>query len=260
MRSAVYPAHIHNYYELYYLVEGKRQYYIENMLYSITSGTFVLIPPNTLHKTEGSSYTRILINFERSFLGMFPLKIINECFDFTVIKLFNDDRPEFEKLLNAILKCYDEPQNEKNSLLTQSLLAQLLIQLIKYSDKTNHAKNISDHSAKYPEPVFKTIAFINNNYASDIKLEEIAANIFISPWHLCRLFKKHTKLHLSEYLNNIRLNNALTLLKDPKLNISRIATMSGFSSASYLSSQLKKHIGITPSKYRKKLLRENAML
>lgn len=63
--------HLHETYELYYLAEGQRYYFIERQTYLVKSGDVVLIKPNLIHKTSiaGESYhNRILLQIDRAFM------------------------------------------------------------------------------------------------------------------------------------------------------------------------------------------------
>ena len=63
--------HLHETYELYYLTEGQRYYFIERQTYLVKSGDVVLIEPNLIHKTSiaGESYhNRILLQIDRAFM------------------------------------------------------------------------------------------------------------------------------------------------------------------------------------------------
>ena len=63
--------HLHETYELYYLTEGQRYYFIERQTYLVKSGDVVLIKPNLIHKTSiaGESYhNRILLQIDRAFM------------------------------------------------------------------------------------------------------------------------------------------------------------------------------------------------
>ena len=63
--------HLHETYELYYLAEGQRYYFIERQTYLVKAGDMVLIKPNLIHKTSiaGESYhNRILLQIDRAFM------------------------------------------------------------------------------------------------------------------------------------------------------------------------------------------------
>src|SRR6266568_1838280 len=66
--------HFHDCYEIYYQMSGERHYFIKDRVYTIKKGDLVLISPYELHKTTYAgtpNYSRILINFKKSFIQTF---------------------------------------------------------------------------------------------------------------------------------------------------------------------------------------------
>src|SRR5690554_5138599 len=63
--------HFHDYYEIYYLVSGQRDYFIDNRTYHVEPGNIVLINKGVIHRTIGNSdaqgYERALFYYEKHF-------------------------------------------------------------------------------------------------------------------------------------------------------------------------------------------------
>ena len=51
--------HSHEYYELYFLCQGKRQLLFEDKIAELEEGSLAVIAPFTMHKTEGGTFVRI---------------------------------------------------------------------------------------------------------------------------------------------------------------------------------------------------------
>ena len=62
----------HNHYELYFLLEGKRRFFLKDRIFEITAPTVCVVPPFCMHKTEGGAHRKININFG-IFLGILYL-------------------------------------------------------------------------------------------------------------------------------------------------------------------------------------------
>ena len=58
----------HDYYELYFLLSGERAFFIESKLFLLKSGSFCIIPPFYMHKTEGEAYDRINLYVSKNLL------------------------------------------------------------------------------------------------------------------------------------------------------------------------------------------------
>ena len=96
--------------------------------------------------------------------------------------------------------------------------------------------------------------YIREHYKEEISLTSAADKVHISPVYLSRLFKKEEGINFLDYLNQYRIDAAKKLLKDVKYNVIEVSEEAGFKNTRYFSKIFKKHVGITPSEYRKRHL------
>lgn len=111
--------------------------------------------------------------------------------------------------------------------------------------------NMSDFDQlKRPDPVVKSIHFIEHHYAQPMTLDDIVESAGISKYYFSRLF--HKTMHISplSYVTKIRLEKAIELFKDTQLTIEEISQMVGFSSGNYFNKVFRSVIGISPGRYR----------
>ena len=108
----------------------------------------------------------------------------------------------------------------------------------------------SRKQAEYLRKFHEVIAFIDEHYAEDICLEEIAHSIGFSKYHFSRLFKQYTNYTFCDYLNFRRVKAAENLLAQKKLPVTEIALCSGFSSISTFNRLFRQFNGCSPSEYR----------
>ena len=92
---------------------------------------------------------------------------------------------------------------------------------------------------------------MNEYYNSNISIDEICKNIYISSCHFQRIFKKHMNQTPYNYLMEIRVNRAKEKLLEEKIPIEEIARLCGFVSATHFSAVFKRMEGISPSAFRK---------
>lgn len=103
--------------------------------------------------------------------------------------------------------------------------------------------------------LFKAIrSYIEQNYASEIKLKDIAAELHINNCYLSHLFKEKMGITPQEYITRLRINEAAHLLADTDLSIGSIGLQVGYSTASHFYTSFKRTMGVTPSEYRKRAL------
>jgi YesN/AraC family two-component response regulator len=76
-----------------------------------------------------------------------------------------------------------------------------------------------------------------------------------STFYFCKMFKKVTGLHFTDYASRVRIESAKNLLLNPNLRISEIAYEAGFQSLTHFNRVFKKILGQSPTEYRSKLAR-----
>ncbi|MEG2774521.1 MAG: response regulator [Acetivibrio sp.] len=104
--------------------------------------------------------------------------------------------------------------------------------------------------------VRNALKYIESNYTQKLTLLEVAEKTYVSQWHLSKLLNKHTGNNFSEILNNIRIQKAVELLKDPSLRIGNIAEEVGFLDMAHFSRVFKKIMGVSANEYRNKMQKE----
>ncbi|WP_168121567.1 response regulator [Paenibacillus sp. HB172176] len=105
---------------------------------------------------------------------------------------------------------------------------------------------------KHRAAVDTMIQYIHENYASDITLDELAGQLFISKNYLNQLFKKVTGETFMNYVIRVRLEKAKSLLLEGDLLIYEVAEQVGYQNVPYFSTLFKKYCGVNPSELLKK--------
>ncbi|MDD3402617.1 MAG: response regulator [Hespellia sp.] len=114
-----------------------------------------------------------------------------------------------------------------------------------------------DLSAQEPEDstIFLIKDYISKNYANeDLSIKDISEHVFLSTSYVCTYFKNQTGSTLNQYLTEYRMERAELLLSDPRYPINDISSKVGYSNGNYFSKSFKKYTGLSPSKYREKIL------
>lgn len=235
--------HYHGLYEIYFMLDGKCTYIIDNKVYNIQSGDIVIIPDGIIHHTkyDDIEHSRILINCSYEYI---PESVIDTIFTGTYLYRNPFINKEVKKITQNIeneYKTADFLSDEIISCLTHSLFY-LLARNAESCVKVDNGNNVIE----------KAVAFIRENFSSDITLSETAKMFSLSSGHFSRTFKKETGLGFSKYLNSLRLQYAEQLLRsDSSKNITQIAECCGFEDSNYFSKKFKEAYGISPKKVQK---------
>lgn len=97
----------------------------------------------------------------------------------------------------------------------------------------------------------RMLQYVDEHYTHQLLLKDLADKFYINKNYASLLFRRHTGMSYSDYLNNLRLNRAKELLNGTTLSISEVAEQSGYSDYFYFNKLFKKTFGITPAKYRR---------
>src|SRR5260370_34934482 len=74
----------------------------------------------------------------------------------------------------------------------------------------------------------RVIEYIQQNLAHDLTLAELAALVYMSPYHFARLFKCSTGMPPHRFVSRQRITRACAILATPELSITQISRMVGF--------------------------------
>lgn len=94
---------------------------------------------------------------------------------------------------------------------------------------------------------------LQNEYAKQWTLDELAFQMNISKAYMCTLFKQSTGQTIMDYLSKIRIYKAADMLRDPQSKVNEVGDQVGYGDPGYFTRIFKKHFGISPSQYRKNL-------
>lgn len=96
-------------------------------------------------------------------------------------------------------------------------------------------------------------AYVNEHYSNEISLSEMANTLHLNYSYLSSYFKQRTQENLTTYISRVRIDKAKGLLTDPRLSISEVSRLSGFSEHNYFSKVFKKMTGLTPVEFRNQI-------
>ena len=226
--------HYHDCYEIIYYIDGCGKTTIDDKVFDFKQNTFAITSPGIIHNETGSvagiklMYMDFSINDER-----FILKN----------GVFQDD--ESKEILKLIVEMRNETKNKMfhSQDLINSLLLTLIIKVLRIQNKDYVSVNRTNFD--------QIETYIKNNCNKRINGKIVAKDIGYNYDYFRKIFKKHFKISLNDYINNAKMENAIVLLNAKKYSISEISTLIGFSSPSHFISIFKAKYGITPSEYQK---------
>ena len=233
------PLHMHNEFEITLCIEGADSVIAGNRIYSAKGKSLFFFPTNCMHKIntdENSVYKRYVMTVSptwlKNILGRDDKLRINS-FVPCVISLSDDD---FLRLKN-FFESYVEYEHDELKRLS------ILFCILEACESLLNDENEFDIS-----PISDIMQYINDHLTDELKVSDIAEKFFFNPDYLCRLFKKHTNIAVTEYINIQRVSIARELL-DSGGSVKTVQEQSGFNNYSHFSRTFKKFHNITPKQY-----------
>ena len=266
--------HLHDFYEINIVLEGKGAHYVENKIYEIKGGDVFVIPPYLSHgyyNLGNLQVFHILVSIKflnrvqaelgclDGFIPLFsvqPLMRINTSHSF-FLQLSYFDMQELKPLLYEYLKASNNDSINsatENDLILGSFCFNILIQLCKYYKQNElHINKISGYIKKY-KLFAESLQFIYAHYNEKITVYEISKHINMSYSAYDRLFKEILGISPIQFIIQYRLSRAKYLLEYSSLTIIEIAMQTGFYDSAHFNKQFLKQEGVRPSIYREKFI------
>ena len=222
-------------YRAFLVFKGEGVFKTNSKEYKLVPGTLFFTFPKSSFELEGSgNFTYLYISFGGA--GVNPLlenfNVSSENFIFEGFEHLTDF------WMNSIRRI--NPSNA--TALTESVLLYTLSYI-------GNADNSPSESNRFES----ILNYIKENFTDPtLSVKKTADIYFYSEKYLSSLFKKNTGVKFTEYLNELRISYASTLMDEKKSSVSEIAIKCGFSDPLYFSKVFKKSIGVTPSEYIKR--------
>ncbi|PYI57344.1 response regulator transcription factor [Paenibacillus flagellatus] len=108
----------------------------------------------------------------------------------------------------------------------------------------------SKHEKSGRKLVRDIVAYLNEQYADKITLEQTAKHFYVNKTYLSELFKAETGRNFTRYLNEIRVERAKMLMLQTNMTMTEIAERVGFADFRYFGRVFKNHTELAPSEYR----------
>lgn len=262
----VFPRHCHSYYEISYIMEGRRFETLNNDRYEVNDNTLIFIPPLTIHNLQNiSPVNDIVIQFSHKYLrnssvlfdsryvikppgkhiGIYKpdpsddiCRILKSIFDLCEVRKISTEKNQLSLIDNVRIDF------SLNSLCLQLISCMLKEGLLRIEESSASYSDIENFDLLFRE--------ILANISNPINMQAACQIVGLSYSHFSRTFEKITGYHYTYFCNLLRIRYAEELLLSTSLSISEVAEAIGINTISYFTRLFKQINGITPSQYRRK--------
>lgn len=242
--------HWHRSVEIFFVLEGNIDFYINSELITLGKNQFILVNSNEVHSIDcpNPNFTIVLqipVELFEKYLGK------RDCF------MFWRTCPEKDAALAALIRhMYEVYASMQYGYLLNSLgdfyyLLNLLVTSYQIpvvdADLRKQNKNL--------ERLSEITDYIQANYRENLSLEGVAGVFGYSPAYLSRMFQKYAGINYKSYLLELRTSAGYRLLMNTTQPVGEIATACGFPDSRSFAKSFCKRYGMSPAEYRKKSLR-----
>lgn len=256
------PMHWHSEFELNLVQKGTAEFVFNDEKCIVQAGDILILPPDILHAVypiENQELVYDALVFNKLMLGTGSndrsstdciLPIVNGTSKITtLIPRELPNHAEFEECARKIFQCA-KMNLPSYDLLLKSELLHFFFLLESNGSLIHH----DESEISYSSMIRPCLEYMNEHFAENITVEQLASQIHLSKSYFMWCFKKAVGIGAIEYLTQLRLREARNLLITSPASVSEVAYQCGYGNLSNFNRQFKKLVGCTPNEYRKKLL------
>ena len=243
--------HAHSFHELYFLLSGKRRYFVGHKIFDVSPGNLVIIPQTVLHRTTSvnkQGYERYVVYFQESYIRELIESVGQDHFttflDSGCISFSAEDALTLKKMLEHL-----SDEAKKKDAFAPAMEKNLLEQIILFALRHGEKKALEEKEGA--DKIQIAARYISEHYDEEITLSDAAAMAFMEETYFSKKFKQLTGFGFKEYLITTRVKAAENLLQTTNMTVGEIADACGFSSSNYFGSVFKRMLGVSPANYHK---------
>ena len=236
-----YGPHCHLRIELNYVKKGSCRILLEEETVSFQEGDLMLIPSHVSHKFEAGKKGCTLMQLE--FLpdifwqvnSLQPLSAGQEDTSFaSPLRSLSEQKRLLRSIINEL-----QQQEEGYEYLVVLSYVELMVLIYRYVSR--HAFPPDMNSI-----LQEAVMYLRQHYSADVAMADVAAHTGVSERYLRKLFAREFHLSPLGYLQRIRIDKAVELLKNTELSVKEVAYLCGYHSPQYFAHVFKQYSGIRP--------------
>ena len=260
------PKHFHDFIEIAYIASGSGSHTVNDQEFRIAKGDLFILGKNTVHEFQADRETELLVyncifqpdfiegslGSDDEFVQLIYRYLIQSAGNFDsrngYLKLTGTPSQEIEQIFEEMFEEYEKREIGYIHLI-RSDLVKLMIRVFRQQGKLS--PDSQGPSALNRLMVQNTIEYMEEHYAGEIQVGDLASKYYLSPSYFSRIFKDVTGTTLVAMLQSIRIQKACELLKSTSRSVTEIAYDVGYQDMKYFYGLFRKQKGTSPKQYKK---------
>ena len=259
--------HCHEECLLTYIIEGRGMILVGDKLEEFREGDLLLIGKNTPHALLHSKeyYDGSSSLHARAISIFFSKDTFNQVFsqipETATIEKFLDQAQYGIRIKNQESRKIGEDLKQMVKLrqVPRIILFMKILDLISRNPHFDFISSSIPHVSGKEDnlKLKKVFDYITRNFEKHITLEEVAGLISLTPTAFCRFFKLRTNKTFSQFLIEVRINQACKMLSNGNFNVTETFFSCGYNNSSNFHRHFRQHTGLTPSEYKDQILNKH---
>lgn len=231
------PPMFHHHAEMVYVVKGSIKTNVDGKTHTLVPGELSVIFPYVTHSYEASAEAEALV-----------LMISPEASAFDSILRTKQplghcmDAKAYAFMLSRAVELIRGGKIKTAQGYVNAVLGEFLEQVtLKEADESSR------------DTAVKILDYCTAHFTENITSRQVAQALYVSQSHISKLFARKFKYSFREYINQLRIDKAKTLLEDPEKKILDVMYESGFQNQSSFNRVFKELCGLSPRQYKDRL-------
>ncbi len=251
--------HSHDHLELAFILSGEGKYRFEDGIISVREGDMLILNPGVKHQalacpeaeTPATEFFTAGTDFQIPGCRENSLPVPDGGH---VLHTAGELRQKLFKMYSAMEAEKAVCRPGRYFMLKAYLMQMILLVIREQSEPVQRTGGCAFESVNRKYVVERMVNYLEDHYNEKISLDQIAENMYLSPFYISKIFKSETGDTPIHHLINIRLEKARELLAEGyEGSIQEVAASVGYDDAYHFSKLFKKRYGISPSQARKKI-------
>jgi AraC-like DNA-binding protein len=226
-----------------YIPSGNGVFRLGNTSYDVSAGDAILMPPHLLHVIQSDEREPLVQwvvvgQLAVPYDGRWPLPL--------VVRGAAEDRERMRTCFGELHETWQSDRTAAGGMQAAALAMQLLALYVRNCESRVPVRQEDTHGWRHVE---RAIGFIHEEFARNLTVADMARAAELSPSCLTRFFRRYTGLTPYNYLNQVRVSQAQSLLLRTGLTCSEVAARTGFGDAQTFSKVFRRHEGCSPRQW-----------
>ncbi|WP_130834974.1 arabinose operon transcriptional regulator AraC [[Erwinia] mediterraneensis] len=228
-------------------IKGKGRIFEGPAAFDCEPGDMLLFQPKTAHyygrSPESDSWFHRWVYFRPRAYWNDWLQWQDEVQGVGRLRLPEAQRAEFDRLFTSIEQTHNSGRRFAEEL-AMNLLERLLLRAVEEDPRS--------HQQVRDPRVIEACQYVTHHLASEVKIEEVARHVCLSPSRLAHLFREQMGVNLLRWREDQRIIRARLLLQTTQEPIATVGRVVGYDDQLYFSRVFRKRVGVSPSDFRRR--------